>query len=88
VALGVNGVPLGGRRFAHGTPFEPAWLVLVPAAVVERLGALLVDFRISSPVRGLEFGLDNDFRLLGVMVRAIRFAGGAPKTGGLQVSGV
>ena len=74
MALEVNGVAIGERRFTHGATFQPEWAVVVPAAVVERLGALLVDFRLAFPIQPLELGLDDDFRLLGVMIRAIALA--------------
>jgi hypothetical protein len=72
VALAVNGVALGQRRFGHGEPFERGWAVVVPANVVELLDALLVDIRPHAPARPADLGLEPDFRFLGIMVRRVR----------------
>lgn len=74
VELHVNGTALGSRQFAHDMPIQDSWPIVVPAAVVERLGALLIDLRLSSPAQPLELGIAADFRVLGIMVRSLHVA--------------
>lgn len=87
VALAVNGVAFGQRRFCHGEPFERTWRLVVPANIVERLDALLVDIRTRTPARPADLGLGPDFRFLGIMVQRVYISVGsaaAATDGGAQ----